>query len=91
MSSDAWGSFSSSPLVERAPRAPAVLGEEQSGLGPVALFLDLGGEFGALAVADGDRGADGLLELVEERLDQFLVASGVDHEPGIVLVDATAA
>ncbi|MCP9972937.1 hypothetical protein [Streptomyces somaliensis] len=42
----------------------------------------MGGEFGAVAVADLDLGAEVLLQLLDERPHEVLVAAGVDDEIG---------
>ncbi len=77
-------------LLGQGAERTGVLREEQAGLGAVALLQDLRGQFGAVAVAHLDLGADGLLQLVEDRLDQLLVAPGVDDEGGVAALRGAA-
>ena len=73
--------------VEVADGAGA-LGQEDVGRRAVALGLDLEGEVGGRAVADGDVDAGLLGELLEDRLDEGELAAGVDRE--LVAVAAAA-
>ena len=62
-----------------------VLAEEHVGGRVVALLEDLGRHLGGVAVADVDVEPRLLLELLDQRSDQVLVAAGVDHEVGVVV------
>ena len=70
-------------LVDRAERA-RVLREEDVGGRVVALLRDRRRELGAVAVADLDLDARLLLEPLEERLDELLLAAGIDDERVLV-------
>jgi hypothetical protein len=66
-------------LLHRAERA-RVLGEEDVGRARVALLGDRRGELRAVAEAHLDVGARLLLEHLEERLDDLLLAARVDGQ-----------
>ena len=68
-----------SGLGHRAQRA-GVLGEEQVGGGGVTLGDELGGQLAAVAGAELDLDAGLLGELVEDPLDEGLVAAAVERE-----------
>ena len=70
-------------LGDRPERA-RVLGEEDVGRRVLALLGDRRGELGAVAVADVELDAGVLLELLEEILDEALLAARVDGDVAVL-------
>ena len=88
---DLGGQLREQPLCLDGSERARVLGEEDVGGRVVALLGDRRGELGAVAVADLDVDAGLLLEPLEQRCDELLLAARVDRQLAVTAASAAPA